>query len=117
MKTKLMKQRQLYQIEHSEFNAFHLNILPQIVGPMADSVQNIMGNYAPEPSAQFITTPRQGLQGIASSIAFAEGCSASSARCSVYDSVSVTNAVSGADLVVVCLGTGKVNFGPVITIW
>ena len=64
MKTKLMKQRKLYQIEHSEFNVSHLNILPQIVGPMADSVQNIMGNYAPEPSAQFITTPRQGLQAL-----------------------------------------------------
>ena len=86
-----------------------MNILPQIVGPMADNVQNIMGNYAPEPSAQFITTPRQGLQDVAASVAFAEGCRSSRARCSDYDSESVSKAVSGADLIVVCLGTGKVT--------
>ncbi len=73
---------------------------------MADNRDNIMGNYAPEPDQEYITTPLEGLKSIAANTSSAEGCSSSEPKCSKYDSASVQSAVKGADLVIVCLGTG-----------
>ena len=73
---------------------------------MADNVNNIMGNYAPEPDREYITTPLEGLRSMATNTSSAEGCVGSEPRCPQYDGASVLNAVKGADIVIVCLGTG-----------
>ena len=40
---------------------------------------------------------------------FAEGCKDSDTKCTDYNSTSVQQAVSGANLVIVCLGTGALQ--------
>ncbi len=73
---------------------------------MADNRDNIMGNYAPDPDLKYITTPLDGLKDIAVNTSSAEGCTSSEPRCTQYDEASIRNAVKGADIVIVCLGTG-----------
>ena len=86
-----------------------LEISLQIVGPMADNMNNIAGDYVPDPSIQYQVTPIKGLENVATTYSFAEGCQNSDPKCLTYDAASISKAVDGADIIVVCLGTGKIE--------
>ena len=73
---------------------------------MADDKTQIMGDYAANTDPRFVITPRKGLSGLGDDVAFAAGCQ--STHCANYSSHSIKVAVTSADLVIVCLGTGKV---------
>ncbi|NXA42379.1 XYL2 arabinofuranosidase, partial [Eudromia elegans] len=76
----------------------------QIVGPFADNPRVLFGDYAPIPEPQYIYTPRRGLEMLAANVSFVAGCK--EPRCQDYVPAEVEAAVQGADVVVVCLGTG-----------
>ncbi|XP_071794475.1 uncharacterized protein [Asterias amurensis] len=87
------------------------NILPvgkiqklAVVGPLADSPRDLFGDYPPETLLEYIITPREGLQSIASVVQFAAGCD--NPACGMYNQTAIAQAVMGVDFVVVCLGTG-----------
>ena len=75
------------------------------MGPFADSPQEIMGSYKPMTDPKFITTPRTGLKNLAQVNQYAAGCN--NPICDTYNQLDVMKAVTGADLIVVCLGTGE----------
>ena len=81
-----------------------LSFINKIVGPMADDKTQIMGDYAANTDPRFVITPRKGLSGLGDDVAFAAGCQ--STHCTNYSSSSIKVAVTSADLVIVCLGTG-----------
>ena len=76
----------------------------QVVGPFGNDSRQLFGDYSPTSAAEYNTTPLQGLESIASSTRFAAGCN--NPVCATYNESAVVRAVSGADLVVVCLGSG-----------
>jgi len=78
-----------------------------ILGPMADNIPAFFGNYAPDPDPAYVVTPVQGLSVLGETVAFAPGCTLSNTRCTAYNKTSVVEAVTDADFVVVCLGTGR----------
>ncbi len=73
---------------------------------MADNINGIFGGYSPTPDLHYIQTPRQGLRSLATFENYAPGCINSNPKCMDYDSDGLKQAVTGADIVVVCLGTG-----------
>ncbi|NXK57118.1 BXL6 xylosidase, partial [Chauna torquata] len=75
-----------------------------VVGPFADNPQVLFGDYAPVPEPRYIYTPRRGLQMLPANVSFAAGCR--EPRCQRYSRAEVEDAARGADVVVVCLGTG-----------
>ncbi|XP_064381325.1 uncharacterized protein LOC112985776 [Dromaius novaehollandiae] len=75
-----------------------------VVGPFADNPRVLFGDYAPVPEPQYIYTPRRGLQTLPADVSFAAGCD--EPRCQRYSPAEVEAAARGADVVVVCLGTG-----------
>ncbi|XP_022099649.1 probable beta-D-xylosidase 2 [Acanthaster planci] len=75
-----------------------------VVGPFGNNSEQLFGDYAPNSLPEYITTPLQGLASIAQSTRFAAGCNRS--LCTEYNQSSVLQAVSGADFVIVCLGSG-----------
>ncbi|XP_015264217.1 PREDICTED: beta-xylosidase/alpha-L-arabinofuranosidase 2-like [Gekko japonicus] len=75
-----------------------------VVGPFADNQMILFGDYAPVPEPQYIYTPRRGLAMISAHVNFAAGCAFP--KCDHYSVAEVKSAVEGADIVVVCLGTG-----------
>ncbi|XP_068773671.1 uncharacterized protein [Struthio camelus] len=75
-----------------------------VVGPFADNPRVLFGDYAPIPEPQYIYTPRRGLEMLPANVSFAAGCS--EPRCQQYSPAEVEGAARGADVVVVCLGTG-----------
>ena len=77
----------------------------QIVGPMANDTAQLFGNYAATPDARFVQSPLEGLKGIANETRYAAGCG--DTWCEEYDESEVKRAVTRAQLVVVCLGTGE----------
>lgn len=77
-----------------------------ILGPMADNVQGIFGDYAPTPEMKYTTTPLQGLRSLGNSTHYETGCE--DTACLVYNQTAVKMATHAADLVIVCLGTGSV---------
>ncbi|XP_077989356.1 uncharacterized protein LOC144443692 [Glandiceps talaboti] len=76
-----------------------------VVGPFADNPSTLFGDYAPNPDRDFVVTPCQGLKAMASDTRCTPGCL--TASCSNYFPSLVKAAVSGADMVVVALGTGS----------
>ncbi len=87
------------------------NVLPvgkiqklAVVGPLADSPYDLFGDYPPDTVREYITTPREGLESIASVVKFAAGCD--NPACVIYNQTEISQAVMGVDFVVVCLGTG-----------
>ncbi|XP_066494787.1 uncharacterized protein [Tiliqua scincoides] len=74
-----------------------------VVGPFADNASLLFGDYAPIPDPQYTYTPRRGLETI-SVVRYGAGCAYP--RCDRYSPGEVKTAVQGADVVVVCLGTG-----------
>ncbi|XP_063168210.1 xylan 1,4-beta-xylosidase-like [Candoia aspera] len=75
-----------------------------VVGPFADNANLLFGDYAPIPEPQYIYTPRRGLAAISANVTCALGCE--HPRCNQYYPKDVKAAIEGADVVVVCLGTG-----------
>lgn len=74
------------------------------MGPFADEAVEIYGSYSPKVIRNLTTTVANGLARLADSIAVASGCKKLS--CKEYEAGEVVEAVDGADLVVVTLGTG-----------
>lgn len=74
-----------------------------IVGPMADKA--LFGDYFPTPDSRYVSTPLQGLKKLATETRHANGCD--DARCNSYNATQVKKAVVDAQLVIVCLGTGR----------
>ncbi|XP_027299621.1 uncharacterized protein [Anas platyrhynchos] len=75
-----------------------------VVGPFADNPRVLFGDYAPVPEPRHIYTPRRGLQMLPANVSFAAGCQ--QPRCQRYSRAEVEEVVRGADVVLVCLGTG-----------
>ena len=72
---------------------------------MADNLNQLFGDYAPDIDTKFTKTPRQGLESMATTVNYAAGCK--DVRCKNYTSGDIKKAVQGTQLVVVCVGTGK----------
>lgn len=77
----------------------------QIVGPLANDSVDISGDYMTNINAKYFKTPYETLSSLGSTATYASGCN--DAHCEHYDWWSVSSAVRGADLVIVCLGTGE----------
>ena len=88
-----------------------LHLCLQILGPMADNVKGIFGDYSPTPEMKYTTTPLQGLRCLGNTTHYEAGCS--NTRCLVYDQAAVKAATQAADLVIVCLGTGIVLYSKI----
>ena len=76
----------------------------QIVGPFAIDPQLYFGSYASDEIKQYTPSLEISLSPLAATITQAKGCG--DAACSNYDSEAVREAVDGADVVIVALGTG-----------
>ena len=74
---------------------------------MADNALYQYGNARPLVNDRFAITIRKGLQKLASEVSFTPGCS--SPQCTDYSSRNVSEVVTGAQMVIVCLGLGKFN--------
>ncbi|KAK6170929.1 hypothetical protein SNE40_019209 [Patella caerulea] len=75
-----------------------------IIGPFADAIDYLDGNFAANPDPKFKTTPRKGLESLGIVSKYASGCNDS--RCNIYDSDSIKTAVENVDVVFVCIGLG-----------
>lgn len=75
-----------------------------MVGPFANDYVEILGSYTPWPPVDDIVTALKGLQSLADSVQFAEGCPISA--CTNYSSEAVKKAVIGTQINFVLLGTG-----------
>ncbi|XP_077869988.1 uncharacterized protein LOC100375243 [Saccoglossus kowalevskii] len=75
-----------------------------VIGPFADNPSYLFGDYSPNPDKEFVVTPCKGLSNAARDTRCTPGCL--TAPCTTYFSEMVKAAVTGADLIVVCLGTG-----------
>ncbi|XP_038066380.1 xylan 1,4-beta-xylosidase-like [Patiria miniata] len=75
-----------------------------IIGPFANSPQDLFGSYAPQTDPKFISTPWDGLRRLGRSQRLAAGCN--NPICDQYNQTAVMDAVTGVDLVIACLGTG-----------
>ena len=84
-------------------------LFSQIVGPLADNTDAIFGGYAPTPDPKYVVSPRAGLAPLATTVSYEPGCNNSAPTCTEYNGDAVKKAVTGADLVVVALGTGQQN--------
>ncbi|XP_067675105.1 uncharacterized protein [Haliotis asinina] len=78
-----------------------------VLGPMADNMKQLFGDYSATVMPQYVTTPLAGLKGLAVNIAYAPGCDDN--KCSKYSSAEIRQAVSNAQVVFVCVGTGQVS--------
>ncbi len=80
-------------------------LLVQVVGPVADNINELFG-WPSSPINQYSKTPWQTLKTLGNESVLAPGCDSN--HCHNYDRQSVRNATTGADLVIVCLGTGMI---------
>ncbi|ESO88939.1 hypothetical protein LOTGIDRAFT_228908 [Lottia gigantea] len=94
----LLKNNKVLPLPKTKFN----NIA--VVGPFANNIKQIMGDYPPETQHKFIITPLQGLKALSKSTQTSDGCS--DPACQSYDSSSLKPVVQNAEVVFVCLGTG-----------
>jgi beta-glucosidase len=76
-----------------------------IVGPFMDNGDEQFGNYAPDVDNTYVTTPLSSLSVLGTTVTSGNGCNDN--YCATYNSTVTTEAVTGADLVFVCLGTGS----------
>ena len=77
----------------------------QLLGPMADNTNQLFGDYAPNTSPAYKTTPLDGLRQLFS-VKHETVCS-DGTPCSQYKQETVKGLVPGADLLFVALGTGE----------
>ena len=82
-----------------------MGLCVQVVGPFAED-GDVFGDYGANPDKKFVTTPLDGLKRLASNVQYAPGCK-DNAVCTDYDGESVKTTVNGAEVIFVCLGTGK----------
>jgi len=85
-----------------KYQAYFLSM--QVLGPMANNVNQQFGNYNPDIMPIYTTTPLDGLKGLSETTNYAPGCPDN--RCMKYNSSVIKTAVQDVELVVVCLGTG-----------
>ncbi|KAE8683299.1 Glycosyl hydrolase family protein isoform 3 [Hibiscus syriacus] len=78
-----------------------------VIGPIADSVQTLLGKYAGPPCKS--VTPLQGLQGYVRDTRFHQGCTA--VNCSTAFTAQAMNVASGADRVVLVMGLDQTQEG------
>ena len=71
---------------------------------MANDIKELYGDYSPTPVVRYASTPFKGLQRLADQVTLASGCNNN--RCNKYNVSTVKNATDGADVIIVCLGTG-----------
>ncbi|KAK3767838.1 hypothetical protein RRG08_018622, partial [Elysia crispata] len=76
-----------------------------LLGPMADNTNQLFGDYAPNTSPAYKTTPLDGLRQLFS-VKHETVCS-DGTPCSQYKQETVKGLVPGADLLFVALGTGQ----------
>lgn len=76
-----------------------------VVGPFANSPYDLYGHYTADPDVAYTITPASGLQPLAGELRTTQGCDTTA--CPNYDSVALKAAVTGSDLVFVCIGTGR----------
>ncbi|XP_052812007.1 uncharacterized protein LOC128239425 [Mya arenaria] len=81
----------------------HFNTIA-VIGPMADNLVQQYGSYAADVSAKYARSPLAGLRPMADTVNFAAGCNDN--KCANYSAPDVQKAMKGAQLVVICLGTG-----------
>ncbi|XP_050393531.1 uncharacterized protein LOC126811712 [Patella vulgata] len=94
----LKNSKNLLPLQNQQYNQI------AVVGPFINNVKQIMGDYAAATESKYIKTPLQGLQALSKNTKSAEGCS--QPACNAYDTNSIKQAVTGAQVVFVCLGTG-----------
>lgn len=76
-----------------------------MVGPFANNSDDLSGDYAPDTVPRFFKNPFQGLKDSVKNVTLGQGCD--TPICDKYQQSQIAMAVTGADFVVVCLGTGK----------
>jgi beta-glucosidase len=76
-----------------------------VVGPMADNLEQLFGDYSATPNPAYSSTPYGGLKSAADTVVLAHGCTDN--WCSKYNADEIKNATLAADVVIVCLGTGQ----------
>ncbi|GAB6026963.1 hypothetical protein CHUAL_013633 [Chamberlinius hualienensis] len=86
-------------LKQSQFNTI------SVVGPMADNAEQLFGDYAPDSDPAYTTTPYQGLKPLATTTKLASGCDSN--FCFNYNSTEVISALTEAEIIFVCLGTGQ----------
>ena len=79
-----------------------------VVGPFSDNPKFYFGHYSPKIMEKYVVTPLKGIRKFMGQrqIKSASGCK--DASCKSYNSKDVIRACSGANLAVVCLGTGAI---------
>ncbi|KAK7483293.1 hypothetical protein BaRGS_00025460 [Batillaria attramentaria] len=78
-----------------------------VVGPLANDSKQMYGDYAANPSPEYVVTPLQGLQKIFQNVKYAAGCR-DGPLCTKYSPDDVKQAVKQTQVNFVILGTGVV---------
>lgn len=76
-----------------------------MVGPFSIDVKTYFGDYSPNVDLDYTVSVAAGLLDLTENLDAVSGCD--NPKCVKYDGESVQIAVKGADLIVVCLGTGN----------
>ncbi|CAG5114564.1 unnamed protein product [Candidula unifasciata] len=78
-----------------------------VIGPMANNISQLFGNYSPNQGRSFTKTPVEGLKLLFPKLVNGTACE-DGTPCKIYNSSVVKRVASGADLIFVILGTGQV---------
>ncbi|XP_045198051.2 uncharacterized protein LOC123552447 [Mercenaria mercenaria] len=76
-----------------------------ILGPMANNLNQLYGDYAADIDPRFVKTPLQGLSAMTDRVNYAAGCSDN--KCDNYTADAIKAAVKDVQLVIICVGTGQ----------
>ena len=76
-----------------------------MIGPFADNKLYMYGNWAPKVHPEHSQSIKDGLAQLSDEITYTDGCKSS--QCLAVSTDNVEKAVSGSELVIVCLGTSK----------
>ncbi|KAK6170691.1 hypothetical protein SNE40_019019 [Patella caerulea] len=76
-----------------------------VVGPMANNIQQLFGDYSPDVNPALTKTPLQAFQQVTPNLQYGAGCQDN--RCKQYSSTEIQQAVKGVEEVYVFLGTGQ----------
>ncbi len=71
---------------------------------MSDNIQQLYGDYVSNVDPPFAQTPLKGLRKLAQQTQYAPACT--DTKCGSYNQTEISGAVTVADMVFVCLGTG-----------
>ena len=74
------------------------------MGPFANATDELFGDYTSDVVAKYTRNVFEGLRRLGREAVLSEGCS--SPTCTQYNQTDMQKAITGSDLVVVCLGTG-----------